>query len=137
MKKFFVQFLLLFVSFCFFTYISCTKSSVENKLQGKWKYVNVENFYDTTYVEDWEFKSGGELIIHYRDLQWMGNPDTVVEYKGFYSMDSYEKFTVSGIENPHLPYYNCQWEIVKMNNNILMIVNNVEGGLYFREFSML
>jgi len=119
----------------FFT-ISCSKSNSESKLIGKWKNVRVENINDTTRIEDWEFLADGKLIIYYRSYEWGGNPDTIQtkKYEANYSMDSYNKFSIAGLQNGHLPQYNTQWEIIFNKDNALMVVNEGGGGLFFREF---
>lgn len=114
---------------------SCSKSSTEAKLEGKWKYVNITNINDTNYVEDWEFLPGGILKIHYRSFEWSQPKDSILRTDSArYEMNSFNKFTVSGYKNAHLPHYNTQWQIVLNNGNSLRIVNQVDGGLYSREF---
>jgi len=123
----------LIASIMFFT--SCSKTSTESKLEGKWKYINVANIKDTNYVEDWEFLASGILRIHYRSCEWSQPTDSAVRIDtARYEMDSYDKFTVSDFKNGHLPEYNTQWQIVLNSDNALRIVNNAKGGLYSREF---
>ena len=123
----------LLTSIIFFN--SCNKTSTESKLEGKWKYINVANIKDTNYVEDWEFLPNGILWIHYRDYEWSQHEDSTLRTDtAHYEMDSYDKFTVSDYKNGHLPHYNTQWQIVLNNGDALRIVNNVDGGLYSREF---
>lgn len=123
--------------------VSCSKSEMNSKLLGKWKYINVANIYDTIndtkYIEDWEFLSSGDLNIYYRDISWGGDSDSLQTYTAKYKMDTYYKFSISECTNGHLPQYNTQWEIVSQKDNTLMIVNDGDGtgdgsGLYFREF---
>lgn len=111
---------------------SSCKKSTESKLIGKWKWVNVYDTKDTLVVEDWEFKSNGDLIIKHRD-PGLG-VDSIETWNSKFYMESYRKFTISGMENEHLPQYNATWEIVKLKKDILMIVNDKAQGLYFREF---
>jgi hypothetical protein len=123
----------LIASIMFFN--SCSKTSTESKLEGKWKYINVANIRDTNYVEDWEFLPNGILRIHYRSYEWSQHADSILRIDtARYEMDSYDKFTVSDYENGHLPGYNTQWQIVLNSDNALRIVNNAKGGLYSREF---
>lgn len=123
----------LITSIIFFN--SCSKTSTESRLEGKWKYINVANINDTNYVEDWEFLPDGLLKIHYRSYEWSQHEDSILRTDtARYEMDSYDKFTVSDYKNGHLPGYNTQWQIVLNSGDALRIVNQAKGGLYSREF---
>ncbi|MEI6122470.1 MAG: hypothetical protein WCQ95_02465 [Bacteroidota bacterium] len=119
----------LFVALCGLGIVSsCTKSSLDHKLQGNWKKINLADVSDSTNVETWQFNSGGNLFIYNKHNS--GETDTT---KLAYTIDSYQKFVISATASgQNLPYI-CKWVIVKLNSK-MMRMESRSGGLFIIEF---
>ncbi len=109
---------------------SCSKDSLNGKLQGSWKKINLANISDSTQVEYWDFQTGDNLFVYYRSSGSSGPLDTV---RLKYSVNSYEKFVISSAGTDVLPQYYATWTIVKLNKN-MMRIDSRDGGLIIYDF---
>ena len=115
--------------------MGCSKSQTENKLQGRWQRVFVNDIGNPTLIEDWEFLGDGNMRVYSTadtaELQTFKN--------GSYIMESYREFTIAG-EKGSMSWdaYSGKWRIVKLKKDILIIVRQDDpGGLTFREFQKI
>jgi hypothetical protein len=123
--------LMLFVVVSAAILTSCSKSKTEGKLVGKWKVINIANLSDTINWETWEFTGDNRVI--YGTLRHFNGFDSAVYVRGQFSMYSYKKVDVVGFGKGY-EHVNGSWEITKLDESNLMMVNDI-GGLYFREMS--
>ena len=131
-KGFTVASTLMVLIIVLFTILAgCTKKRTEGKLIGKWKVVNVVDIYDTVHWETWEFTADNRVI--YGTLRHFNQGDSAVYVKGIFSMDSYRKVDVVGFGKGY-EHVNGTWQITKLDENNLMMVNDI-GGLLFREMT--
>jgi hypothetical protein len=123
-KMRFIKYLLFLAGIIVF--FSCNKS-IENKLVGTWKVVNVTNINDTTFVEKWQFDSDGNLKINYYTD---GGNNSVSSSSWKYSVSSYKKLILKSNDSAS---YSEDWKIAKLKKDIL-IMTYESGGLQQKEF---
>jgi hypothetical protein len=109
------------------TVLGCSKGKTENKLQGRWSRVFVDDLNNTSLVEDWEFMDDKSLRIHSVNP---GVADTNY-IEGMYTVASYKEVALSGDAFP--TNYLGSWRITKINKEVLVIAKE-EGGLNLLEF---
>jgi len=113
---------------------ACSKANTFIRILGTWDRVNVIDF-NSPLAEEWVFDIDDVLSIsqHYKN-----NPDSIIYYtEGRYEVKV--KFTKRYISIYGFTggddYMNDEWEIVKSNKNVLIIVSDKQGGLIIREFT--
>jgi hypothetical protein len=112
---------------------ACSKSSTENKINGKWKVINIANVNDTLNTETWEFVSDGKLKI------WTvtnGQSDSLPECVLKFVVKSYKKLIVQPGDSGATSSYCHDWEILKLKKDVL-ILDYRSGGLLEKEFVKL
>ncbi len=113
---------------------ACSKANTLIRILGTWDRVNVID-YNSPLAEEWVFDIDDVLSI---SQHLKNNPDSIT----YYSEGRYEvkvRFTkryinIYGFSGGD-DYMNDEWEIVKSNKDVLIIVNDKQGGLVIREFT--
>ncbi len=111
-------------------FASCQKKK-EDKISETWRLIRVSVDSTVTWYELWQMDDGYLTMLKRDD--GTGNLDTVGT--GQYVVDAGLSKTVVNMEgmSDNVNYYNGQWEVLKMNNDILILLHE-EGGWYYREF---
>lgn len=108
---------------------SCTKDRFE-LLKGRWEVVNVEDINDP-YIYEWEFNNGE--VIMYRKLKI--HPDQLSETdRGFYTLDNHPINPRLQISNTSQQVINDNWDILKLDEEQLIIQLEIVGGILYKEF---
>jgi hypothetical protein len=116
--------------------LSCKKST-ENKLEGTWKLIRLDNIDDSIngklVVEKWQFGSDGLLKI-FTDINGVADtfPNSILTYK----VDSYKKLKIDRYDASSPDLYCTDWEIDKLNKDVL-IMRYKSGGLVQKEFEKM
>ena len=115
---------------------SCSKSKTLGKLNGKWKVIDVANVVDTAkaFYETWDF--GENQVLTYSRKMKYNMSDSLVVLKGTYNINKYNKVTISDFNITGFSHLNGTWNIIRLKNGNMMMVNDL-GGLYFREFTKM
>jgi len=119
---------------------SC-KKSVENKIDGKWRKVNLVNASSDVF-EDWEFSNGYFTIFEYSlngsvvDTISYNTGEFTIKTKLFKRILSITK--INNATNINYYNYVCDWTIDKLTKKYLTIVTSnyggKPGGQEYREF---
>ena len=112
-----------------FALTSCMKDKAE-LLSGTWERVNVENINDP-YTHEWVFDNG-ELIIQ-RRLKSQPTLSTVSD-RGFYLLETNPLKTTLQIMETSNEIMNESWDVIKLDNEQLIIKLDIVGGVLYREF---
>ncbi|MHC1706950.1 MAG: hypothetical protein AB9842_05440 [Bacteroidales bacterium] len=112
----------------------CSKAQTLVKILGTWEMVNVTDV-DSETIESWVFDVDDILVINQYNKY---TPDSITaHWEGTYEVRVrfYKKYVkVNGFVGG-MDYMNGDWEIVKCNKNILILVNDKENGLLIKEFT--
>jgi hypothetical protein len=133
MKKLFKNISLIILIAGLIFLFACSKSGTENKLNGKWKVINIANINDTLNSETWEFVSDGKLKI------WAvtnGQSDSLPQSVLKFVVKSYKKLTIQPGDSGSTSSYCHDWEILKLKKDVL-ILDYRSGGLSEKEFVKL
>ena len=134
MSKKALKFITLSLFLTAFALFACSKANTFIRILGTWTRVNVVNLSSQEY-EEWRFDVDDVLLIRGYSKTY---PDSVMyTYEGRYhvGVNLTKRFIdISGYAGG-LEYMNDRWDIVKSNNNILIIVSGKQGGLVIREFT--
>ena len=134
MRKKVYKILTLLLFLTAFTLFACSKANTFIRILGTWSRVNVVNLSSQEY-EEWRFDIDDVLLIRGYSKAF---PDSVFyTYEGRYhvGVNLTKRFIdISGFYGG-LDYMNDRWDIVKSNNNILIIASGKQGGLVIREFT--
>ena len=109
---------------------SCSRREFEQRIEGHWERIQVENI-DPTYTEVW-IMSGNTTTINRHSV---ANPSQVTTIdQGFYVVERkgikmYVR--LSAFRNSTL---NNSWEIINLTDNLLVILIEVPGGIFLKEF---
>jgi hypothetical protein len=110
---------------------SC-KKSVENKIDGKWRRINVVNA-SADVFEDWEFSNGYFTVFQYSlngstiDTMDYNTGEYTIKTKLFKRILSITK--VNKPTNTNYTNYICDWTIEKLTKKYLTIVTTTYGGI--------
>lgn len=110
-------------------FISCQKKK-EDKLAETWKLIKVSKDTMVDYYETWDFDGSKILIVRRNDV--LNSFDTLSN--GTYSVDAGLSKTFINMENMANSAYNGKWQILKINNDILVMLNESNGNWVYREF---
>ncbi|SRR6056297_2795987 len=126
MKKYFLfPFIVLF----FLVFPSCQKSINEN-ITGRWEKVDVTQI-DPSTVSFWDFDSG-KLIIYRAPAN---DPAAVsIVDSAFYAISGNPLKSKLVLFDAGNDLYNGEWDIVKLNDEELILNLDIEGGVLFEEF---
>lgn len=112
----------------------CSKAQTLVKILGTWQMVNVTDV-DSETMEDWVFDVDDIMVINQYNKY---APDSITaHWEGKYEVKVrlYKKYVkVSGFAGG-MDFMNGDWEIVKCNKNILILVNDRGSGLLIKEFT--
>lgn len=112
----------------------CSKAQTLVKILGTWEMVNVTDV-DSDTMESWVFDVDDVLVVNQYNKY---TPDSITaHWEGEYEVrvKIYKKFVkVKGFSGG-MDYMNGDWEIVKCNKNVLILVNDRQGGLIIKEFT--
>ncbi len=110
----------------------CTKK-YEERLEGKWEWVDVVDI-NSTMVEEWHFIDFNFTIIRYE----RSNPeDSWIYEQGTFFLDWGVFGTYLNIEGTSIDSYNTEWDVIKLSNDELIISNDIDGGIMYKEFIKL
>lgn len=119
--------LILVVSFFFF---ACEKKKQE-KIQESWRLIRLSKDSLVTWYEVWQFNDGVVRMIK------KNNPDTPIDttdagkYKLYVKLDR----TYVDMEGLQIFYkYNGQWIVLKLNDEILIMLYDNGENWFYREF---
>jgi len=122
---------IFFLSSLFFFTSSC-KKTVENKIDGKWKKIDVANVNSDTYWQ-WEFSDGYLAMI---ECEINGNKiDTLQYLPGDYTIkrkDIFKRLLI--ITDSQYGYMVGEWQITKLTSKILTLYRNGNGYQDYFEF---
>ena len=107
---------------------SCRKDK-NDLLRGVWQQINVADINDP-YIYEWEM-SGGNLNIYRRLKEDPSNE--ILTDKGNYILETGigTKLRLMDLSNP---LYNAAWDVVRLNESILVIKLDIVGGVILLEF---
>lgn len=111
-------------------FASCQKKK-EDKISETWRLMRVSIDSTITWYELWKFDGGYLTMLKRNDS--VGTLDTIST--GTYVVDaglSNTYVTIGAMEDV-VNYYNGKWQVLKLNDDILTILNE-ETGWYYREF---
>ena len=109
---------------------SCQKKK-EDKISDTWRLIRVSVDSTVTWYELWQFDDGYITMLKRDD--GTGTLDTLGT--GQYSVDAGLSKTFITMEGMGATVngYNGDWEVLKLNNDIMVILHE-ENGWYYREF---
>lgn len=123
------KFLFPFFALLFWVLPSCKKSINEN-ISGRWEKVDVTQI-EPSNVSFWDFDSG-KLIIYRTPAN---DPATVsVVDSAFYTISGNPLKSKLVLFDAGNDLYNGEWDIVKLNDEELILNLDIEGGVLFEEF---
>ena len=128
MSKFKYCFLILTFLIIF---AGCEKE--EELLEGIWERIIVENI-NAGFTEEWHFFDE-EITI--RRINNDDPSDIRVIDRGIYKLKPvFDKTYLSiFVNDPTWPGYNADWEVVTLDDEVLVILHDVYGGITKREFT--
>lgn len=110
---------------------SCSRREFEQRIEGNWKRIQVENI-NPTHTEVW-IMSGNNTTINRHSVADTSQVTTidqgyyVVERKGIKMYVRLSGFDISTLNN--------SWEIINLTDNLLVILIEVPGGIFLKEFT--
>ncbi len=116
------------------TLLACSKAQTLVKILGTWQMVNVTDV-DSEITTEWLF--GVDDVMAVTEYN-MFEPDSILaRYEGRYEVKVrfYKKYVEIKEFTGGMDYMNDDWEIVKSNKDILILVSDKEGGLLIKEFT--
>lgn len=122
------SFVLLVILALAFT--ACQKKK-EDKIAETWRLMRVSIDSTITWYELWKFEEGYITMLKRNDS--VGTLDTIST--GTYVVDAglSNTYVTIGAMDDVVNYYNGKWQVLKLNDDILTILNE-ETGWYYREF---
>lgn len=119
---------ILFILLSLFIFSSCTKSK-ENKLEGKWKKIEVTNIGIPQPTTIWEFHSG---LLTVSEIP-LGNPDTMIvestaKYNLGYNGQEYTLNILGAVSGKDLYWIAGDGKIKQLNNDYFKWFN--KNGFY-------
>lgn len=111
-------------------FASCQKKK-EDKISDTWRLLRVSIDSTVTWYELWQMDDGYITMLKRNDttttLDTLGT--------GQYAVDAGMSKTFITMESmsDDVNFYNGKWEVLKLNNDIMVILHE-EGGWYYREF---
>ncbi len=116
----------------FLVFQSCQKNINEN-IAGRWEKVDVTQT-NPSRVTFWDFESG-KLIIYRAPAD---DPASVsVVDSAFYAINGNPVNSKLVLFDAGNDLYNGEWDIVKLNDEQLILNLDIEGGVLFEEFTKI
>lgn len=112
-----------------FVLVSCQKKK-EDKIAETWRLIRVSVDSTVTWYELWQL-DGQNIQMVTRDSSSQ-NLDTVAS--GTYTVDAGLSKTYINMQDFAASQYNGDWEVLKLNNDIMVILNTTDGNWLYREF---
>jgi hypothetical protein len=109
---------------------SCTKMK-ENKLERTWQLIDIGMELPENVIELWDFKFGKYNRLRLRTDTILPN-DTIDS--GWYLVKSglsNTTVTISGCANP---VFNANWEVKKLKQDIMILLNTRDNNFLYKEF---
>lgn len=128
MKKFSNLSLIALMIFIF-TICSCTKSKQE-KIENSWRLIRVKIDSTVNWYESWKFEN--DMVYILKENTITNSMDTL--YTAKYTVDAGLSKTFVTFEECEHSLYNGIWEIIKLNKEILVMLNKPTGDFVYREF---
>ncbi len=119
----------VFVLFLTLIFSSCTKRQ-EDRIAETWRLIRVDVDSTITWYELWQFD--GESVIRMTRDSASSNLDTLDQ--GLYSVQSGLSKTIITVQDFTNTSFNGDWEVLKLNKEIMVILNTTDGGWLYREF---
>ncbi len=114
------------------SFSACTKT-YEERLEGVWEWVNISDI-DDDVVEEWHFINNEFSIERYN----VNNIDSVWIYeRGSFFIEANLFGKSLHISETSINSYNTKWDVIKLKDDILIISNDVDGGILYKEFIKL
>ena len=104
-----------------------SEDKIESQLENTWQRVEMTQ---TSYDIQWKF-SDGKLYLYKKD---------VLLAEGNYSVNTSVtkvKIDVSGFPEPGYDYMNGNWQVVQLDDEVLVIAQKYHGGTYQQEFTRI
>lgn len=108
---------------------SCQKKK-EDRLANTWKLVKISKDTLVDYYETWSFDGSDLLILRRNDV--LSTFDTMST--GTYSVDAKLSKTFMEMDGMESTFYNGKWQILTLNEDILIMLNESNGNWIYREF---
>lgn len=121
--------ILIIVLFIAVTAISC-KKTVEDKIDGYWRVVNVINI-NADEVEEWNFTE--HYIYFLKSHVNTSGTDTLGFCNFSIKASPFRKKLV--ITNSTYKPYEAEWVIDKLNSKVMILITDELGGVVTKEFS--
>lgn len=128
MKKF-SNLLLIALVVSIFAICSCTKSKQE-KIENSWRLIRVKIDSTVNWYESWKFEN--DMVHMLKENTITNSMDTL--YTAKYTVEAGLSKTIVSFEECEEPLYNGNWEIIKLNKEILVMLNKPPGDFVYREF---
>ncbi|MCX7696699.1 MAG: hypothetical protein N2Z72_03270 [Bacteroidales bacterium] len=113
-----------------FFFLSCEKKKQE-KIQQSWRLIRLSKDSLVTWYEVWEFNNGNIQMIK------KDNPQTPIDTTDLGKYHLYVKLDRTYVDIEGLSYfykYNGQWMVLKMNDEILIMLYEKGENWFYREF---
>lgn len=129
MKSFFKTTLSVLIIFLFsISFFSC-KKVVEDKIEGQWKMINLED--PSVTKEEWHFAGHNIYFLNGQTKDTLGSCSYVVKTSPFR-----KKVLVSNMDYPQTQYQILtEFVIRKLNSKCLILINDEQGGILTLEFT--
>ncbi len=128
-KKFFKKSLLFSFIFTIAIFSNCKKLE-QGQLIGTWEYINLYDI-NSPNIQRWTFYKNGNLsVVTNNTAQPQFSYTMLGNYKVIYRI----KNTVVKISDLSQGEFNVNWEIRKLNEDVLVLFSNVNGNYLLKEF---
>ena len=104
-----------------------SESKIESQLQNTWQRVDMTQ---TSSGVQWKFNEGKLYLIK--------NGSALAE--GDYSVDASVtkvKIDISGFPDPGYEYMNGNWQVIQLDEDVLVVAQKYHGGTFQQEFTRL
>lgn len=108
---------------------SCQKKQ-EDRIAETWRLIRVSVDSTVTWYEQWQF-DGQNVQMVTRDTSTT-SLDTIAT--GTYTVDAGLSKTIINMKDFSATQYNGDWEVLKLNKDIMVILNTTDGEWLYREF---
>jgi hypothetical protein len=127
--KYINSFVVIFLLFAAVVTSSCTKMK-KDKIDETWRLIRVDEDSTVTWFELWQFE--GETVYMTTRPSGGTNIDTIGSAE--YEVKSGLSKTTVTFKNCSNATYNGDWEVLKLNKEIMVILNRTDGDFIYREF---
>lgn len=131
-KYFFIAFFSFLIAISFW---SC-KKILYNKLQGKWRYINVVDLSHNEEYQEWEFKEDSLIVTDYytKDGELRAKTSEKTTFEIIY-VKRHRLISLSDTLDALRPNY--QFRVVRLDARAMVFVDGTEGGIRIYELERL